>query len=206
MKRSALILAAIVWTGLAPTVRAQTAESAAPAEAPAAAEVPGVADASTPPAAAAGPTEPSPKNFRIGFWEIDFFAVDQEPRGSTFRFLDFKIFRLLEVGQGTDYQAFGLFEMPELLSLFASRREGSSRELRVFDVQAIALALVRQIQTNEGESQTHILKLPVIGSVVSFEVDEEQPEIEHQTYLFLIRRDVKRGPATVAASRSPTPP
>jgi hypothetical protein len=185
MKTPALILAAMFSTALAPTVRAQTVESAV---------------------AAATPGESGSESFRIGFWEIDLFAVDHEPRGSTFRFLDFKIFRLLEIGQGSDYQAFSLFEMPELLTLFASRREGATRELRVFDLQAIALALVRQVETDAGESQSHILKLPIIGSVVSSETDEEQPEVEHQTYMFLVRRDVKQAPKAISASRSSTHP
>lgn len=142
--------------------------------------------------ATAATADPISKSFRIGFWEIDLFAVDHEPRGDTFRLLDFRIFRLLEIGQGPDYQAFSLFEMPGLLNLFTSRRDGAASELRLLDLQAISLAMVRQVQEGEGSYSRSFVKLPVLGSVVSFEANEDAPNVERQTTAFLFRRDVPR--------------
>lgn len=148
--------------------------------------------AAPPPSVAATDPLPDGNDFRIGFWEIDFIAVDRAPRGTTFRLLDFKIFRLLEVGQGPDYQAFSFFEMPELLSLFTSRQEGATSELRVMDVQAVSLALVRQTQESENISSSEYMKLPVLGPLFAVQTTEEQPTSERQTYLFLLRQDVPR--------------
>jgi hypothetical protein len=143
-----------------------------------------------------------PRSHRIGFWEIDLVAIDYEPRGTTFRLFDFKIFRLLEVGQGADYQAFSFAEMPGLLSPFTMRHEDASDELRVFDVQAVELALVRQTSESATESEAHYFKVPVLGSLFSVEGDETQPELEHQSYFFVLRRDVEHShpaPPQVAA-------
>ncbi len=134
----------------------------------------------------------SAKDFRIGFWEIDLLAVDHEPRGTTVRLFDFRIFRLLEIGQGPDYQSFSLFEMPGLLNLFTSQRDGASRELRIVDFQALSLAMVRQTQESENAYATSFLRLPVLGAVAAFEADEEMPNVEEQTYLFLLRRNAPR--------------
>lgn len=205
----AILLVLLILSGafLAGPVSAQEDDTPAPTEAleatppepPAAEAAPTPSDpapaAETPSTAAAPvpkPPEPDGNDFRIGFWEIDFLALDHEPRGTTFRFLDFKIFRFLEVGQGPDYQAFSLFEMPQLLNLFTTRREGDTRELRVLDVQAISLAMARQTQESQNASSSELLKLPVLGSVFAVETAEEQPTIERQTYLFLLRRDVPR--------------
>lgn len=142
--------------------------------------------------AAVAASAPESGGFRIGFWEIDFLAVDKEERGTTFRFLDFRIFRLFEAGQGPDYQAFSFFEMPELLHLFTSRREGTSRELRILDFEAIGLAMARQVEEDPNNSTSEFLKLPLLGPLVGVERSPDQPTTERQTYLFLVRRDVPR--------------
>jgi hypothetical protein len=147
--------------------------------------------------------EPILSNFRIGFWEIDFFAIDHDPRGDTYRFLDFKIFRFFELGSGPDYQSIGFFEMPQLLSFFTLRRDGIDRELRVFDVQAIALALVRDLRDSEIGENTAILKLPILGSAYSIETDEDDPTLARQTIMYLYRRDVRRAPPTSGISAAP---
>ncbi len=152
---------------------------------------------SSPGPAAASPVataEESARNdgFRIGFWEIDLLAVDREPRGSTVRLLDFRIFKLLEAGQGPDYQSFRFFEMPDLLHLFSTSQEGESRELRVLDFEAIGLAATRQVAEDTDHASREYGKLPVLGSLFSVEWNEEQPTTERQTYLFLVRRDVPR--------------
>lgn len=155
---------------------------------------PAGSDVASPGPAAApsvAPAEGPARNdgFRIGFWEIDLLAVDREPRGSTFRLLDFRIFRLLEAGQGPDYQSFRFFEMPDLLHLFSTSQEGESRELRVLDFEAIGLAATRQMAEDEDHASREYGKLPVLGSLFSVEWSEEQPTTERQTYLFLVRRD-----------------
>ncbi len=134
----------------------------------------------------------APNSFRLGFWEFDFLAVDYEPRGTTFRLLDFKIFKLLEIGQGPDYQAFRILEVPDLFTPLAVRREGESKETRIVDVQALSLAMFRQDQESAKEPDLHILMLPVVGSVFSLETDYEKPDVQQQTVLFVIRQDVKQ--------------
>jgi hypothetical protein len=141
---------------------------------------------------AARASEPEVQTHRIGFWEIDLAAIDHEPRGTTYRIFDLKILRLLEFGQGSqgsDYHSFGFLEMPGLLSLFASREDDPSSELRVLDLQALDFALFRRT-SEEGEGGTHVLRFPIIGSLYGVETDDEDPEIEHQTYGYLFRRKV----------------
>jgi hypothetical protein len=130
--------------------------------------------------------------FRLGFWEIDFLAVDEEAKGSTFRLLDFRIFKLLEVGRGPAYQSFRLLEIPELFHLFATGQEGESQELRVLDVEALGFALARQVDEGADSSSQEFFKLPVLGPMVGVERSPDQPATERQTYLFLVRRDVPR--------------
>lgn len=153
-----------------------------------------VAEATDAPVADAieDPEATGPGGFRIGFWEFDLLAVDREERGTTFRFMDFKIFKLFEVGQGESYRTFSFLEMPEIFSVFTSRQEEDASEVHVLDVEALSLALVRQSQESATESETHVVKLPVLGSVASSESVEDQPDLERQTVLFLIRRDVPR--------------
>lgn len=158
---------------------------------------------SAPPPAAT--EEFKPRSYRIGFWEIDLFALDFEPRGTTFRMFDFKIFKLLEVGQGPDYQAFSFVEMPGLLNVVSSRHEEATGELRLFDVQALELALVRQTQDTETGGQTHFFKLPALGSLVSLQTDDSEPKLEHQNYLFMVHRDVERSPLKPPEVASPPP-
>jgi hypothetical protein len=142
------------------------------------------------PAMEADPSETTrdTESFRIGFWEIDLFAIDREPRGVTYRFFDVRILRLFELGQGPAYHAFGLFHMPDLLSLALSRSEDETREVRVFDVQAIDLAVFRHVRESADESGTHVLRLPVLGSLVAF---ESEPGVERQTYGYVVRQNVE---------------
>jgi hypothetical protein len=160
----------------------EAAEAAVPAEEAREVAVPAADTAAT----------TAPNDFRIGFWEFDFVAVDHEPRGTTFRLLDFKIFKLLEVGQGPDYQSFRILEVPELFTPLAVRREGESKETRIVDVQAISLALFRQDQESAKEPDLHILMLPVVGSVYSVATDYDKPDVQQQTVLFVIRQDMKQ--------------
>jgi hypothetical protein len=153
------------------------ADGAEPA-APVAAEA-----ASPAPEAAA---EPIARTFRIGFWELDLVALDYEPRGTTFRLLDLAIFRLLDVGSGPDYHSFSLVEVPVLLNVFTTRREGITRELRVVDVQALALAFVRHLRESESTVETHFLKLPILGSLFAYQEDHG---LEERTFLFLFRTE-----------------
>ncbi len=143
-------------------------------------------------AAAASGSGAVHEGFRIGFWEIDLLAVDREERGTTFRFLDFKIFKLFEAGQGPDYQSFAFFEMPELLHLFTARSEGTRQELRVLDLEALGFAVARKVEEDPSESTTEFMKLPVLGPVVGTERSPDRPTTERQTYLFLVRRDMPR--------------
>lgn len=194
MKTTALVLASLLVSAIAHTAIAEESAHVAALESPETAGPDVAAGIPVIPAtpAAAVEADPSSKDFRIGFWELDLFAVDHEARGTTYRFFDFKIFKLLEVGQGPTYQAFSLFEVPDLLNVFTSRRDGAESETRVMDIQALSLALARQTSESEGSSGTHFLKLPAIGSVAAFETHEEQPTVEEQTYLFLLRRNVPR--------------
>jgi hypothetical protein len=181
--RVLLILAAFLLVAPAGVTRADSAEASAAEK-----ETEGTAELH----AAEQTPAPGVESRRIGFWEVDLAAVDYEPRGTTYRIFDLKILRLLEFGQGSegsDYQSLGFLEMPGLLSLFANRRDDSSSELRVLDLQALDFAIFRQTR-DEGEGGTHFLKLPIIGSLWSVETDEEDPEIEHHTYGYLFRRKV----------------
>jgi hypothetical protein len=109
--------------------------------------------------------------FRIGVWELDLLALDLEPRGTTFRMLDFKIFKLLEVGTGDDYHSFSLVEIPDLFNVLTTRHEGPTSEHRLADLQALALAVVRLDKESDRESETHVLKIPVAGSLYGHETD-----------------------------------
>jgi len=136
--------------------------------------------------------EPLPDDFRIGFWEFDLLSVDHEPRGTTVKILDLKIFKLFEFGSGDDYQAFSAFEVPELLSPVTVRREGEAQETRILDVQALSTAVFREDRESADEADTHVMKLPVVGSVYSRESDFEEPDKQEETVLFVIRQDVPR--------------
>lgn len=174
---------------------AATAASAADdgADGPDAAVEAPAAEAEAEPGAAApdggAAAEPGNDNFRIGFWVLDLFAIDREPRGETYRFLDLGIFRLLEVGQGPAYQSFSFFEMPDLLNLFTYRREDDTAEMRALDFQIVDLALVRQIQEAEDEKQLHVLRLPVIGSLYG---TVTEPEADKEIYGYVYRREIER--------------
>jgi hypothetical protein len=126
--------------------------------------------------------------FRIGFWELDFLALDLEPRGATFRILDFKILKALEIGWGDDYHSFSVVEMPDLLNVLTTRHEGPIYEHRLADLQALALAVLRLDQDSARESEMHLLKVPVIGSIYGQETDG--PKETHKVlYLFAWDRD-----------------
>ena len=153
MKTSSLVLASLLASAIAHTASAEEPAHVAALESPEAAGPDVAAGIPVIPATpAAAEADPSSKDFRIGFWELDLFAVDHEARGTTYRFFDFKIFKLLEVGQGPTYQAFSFFEVPDLLNVFTSRRDGADSETRVMDIQALSLALARQTSESEGSS------------------------------------------------------
>jgi hypothetical protein len=155
----------------------------------------GCATGASPPTAEQGsPAEPQagpetqhrePRTFRLGFWEIDLLAVDREPRGTTFRMLDFRILKLLEIGSGADYHSFSLAEIPDLLNVITTRHEGATSEHRFVDLQALALAALRLVRLSEQESETHLLKIPLVGSLYGHETDGI---VEKQTILYLYRK------------------
>ena len=147
-----------------------------------------VADAA-PPVAVAAPEPEEYRTFRLGFWEVDLFALDFEPRGTTFRLLDLKILKVLEIGSGPDYHSFSLVEMPVLLNVITTRHEGPVQEHRFADVQALAFAPVRVLRESEDSAETHFLKVPILGSAYSRTIDGPT---EHQTYLYLFRREMER--------------
>jgi hypothetical protein len=187
LQRSLLALATALALGCATTRHSAETEHSGEAAAVPAESVTQEGAAVEPGSEAAA--EDEYRTFRLGFWELDLLALDFEPRGTTFRLLDFRILRLLEIGGGPEYHAFSLVEMPVLFNVFTSRRDGITRELRIADVQAVATAVVRHTRESESEYQTHLLKLPVIGSFFSRQRDDGT---EHQTFLFLFRREVER--------------
>jgi hypothetical protein len=140
-------------------------------------------------APAAKEANSEPRTHRLGFWEIDLLAVDTAANRTTFRLLDFRIFKLLEIGSGEQYHSFSLVEMPVLLNILTTRRDGVTYEGRFIDVQAIALALARATRESTRKSETHFLKLPVIGSLYGREVDGGEEQL---TFLYLIRREANR--------------
>jgi hypothetical protein len=129
------------------------------------------------------------RTFRLGFWEIDLLALDREPRGTTFRFLDFKILKALEIGSGADYHSFSLVEMPDLLNIVTTRHEGPVSEHRFVDLQALALAAMRLVKKSEREAETQVLKIPLLGSLYGHEIDGAT---EEHTVLYLYRRENER--------------
>jgi hypothetical protein len=78
--------------------------------------------------------------------------------------LDFKILKVLEIGRGAKYHSFSFIEIPELLNLVTTRREGPDAEHRFADVQALSLAVMRMVEENASppESELHLLKIPVV--------------------------------------------
>lgn len=131
----------------------------------------------------------SSRVFRFGIWELDLLALDLEPRGTTFRMLDFKILKALEIGWGDDYHCFSLLEIPDLLNVMTTRHEGPGSEHRLVDVQALALAVVRLVKQSERETETHLLKAPLLGSIYGSETDG--PERKN-TALYLVRWESER--------------
>jgi hypothetical protein len=142
-------------------------------------------DATTPEATPQNqPTEP--RTHRLGVWELDLFALDLEPRGTTVRMLDFKILKILEIGAGDDYHSVSLVEMPDLLNIITTRHEGPTSEHRLVDVQMLALAVLRLVRTSAREMETHLIKIPLLGSLYGHEKDGDK---ETHKILFLLRRD-----------------
>jgi hypothetical protein len=135
----------------------------------------------------AAPEEPQEtrQSHRLGLWEFDLLALDREPRGTTFRMLDFKILKVLEIGRGAKYHSFSFIEIPELLNLVTTRREGPDAEHRFADVQALSLAVMRMVEENASppESELHLLKIPVVGSLYGQEVSGAA-EMHRLLYLF----------------------
>jgi hypothetical protein len=130
-----------------------------------------------------------PRTYRLGIWEFDLLALDLEPRGTTFRMLDFKILKLLEIGGGEDYHSVSLVEMPVLLNVFTTRHEGPVSEHRLVDLQALALAVGRFVKKSARETETHLLKIPVIGSLYGRDTDGGN---DKHTVLYLIRWETER--------------
>jgi hypothetical protein len=129
------------------------------------------------------------KTFKLAIWEFDFLALDLEPRGTTFRAMDFKIFKVLEIGGGPDYHSFSLVEFPDLLNVLTTRHEGPTYEHRLADVQALALAVLRLDKESARESETHLLKIPVAGSFYGHEVDGAE---EKHKVLYVFGWDTER--------------
>lgn len=148
----------------------------------------------TDPAAEEAPLEPQEtpprsRTLRLGFWEIDLFALDLEPRGTTFRMLDFRIFKLLEVGFGENYHSVSLVEMPNLLNAITTRHEGIAHEHRFADVQALAVAVTRVLREDRDDAETHVMRLPVVGDFYGHELEGGE---ESRTILYLFRQDLER--------------
>jgi hypothetical protein len=137
---------------------------------------------------AAGRKPADYRTYRLGFWELDLVALDVEPRGTTFRLLDLRIFRALEIGHGPDYHSFALAEIPPLVTVFSTRHEEDTGEFKLADVQALALAVVRHTRDDESEFETHFLKVPVLGS---FFGREREDVVEEQHILYVFRREVE---------------
>jgi hypothetical protein len=131
----------------------------------------------------------TPRTYRLGIWEFDLLALDLEPRGTTFRMLDFKILKLLEIGGGEDYHSVSLVEMPVLLNVLTTRHEGPVHEHRLVDVQALALAMGRYVKESARELETHLLKIPVVGSLYGYETDGAEKK---HTVLYLVRWETER--------------
>jgi hypothetical protein len=171
---------------------AQVAGPAAPATAAAEEWVDGKSQASDGDAARTDGAEekkrPDYRTYRLGFWEFDLVALDLEPRGTTFRLLDLRIFRALEIGSGPDYHSFAIGEIPPLVTVFSTRHEEDTGELKLADVQAFAVALVRHVRGSESEVESHFLKLPVLGS---FFGREREDVVERQHFLYVFRREVE---------------
>lgn len=177
-----------------PSASAAAAQVAGPAApAPAAAEEwvdarSQASDGDAPATGAAEKKDPAYRTYRLGFWEFDLVALDVEPRGTTFRLLDLRIFRALEIGSGPDYHSFAIGEIPPLVTVFSTRHEEDTGELKLADVQAFAVALVRHVRESESEFETHFLKLPVLGSLFGRERDDV---VESQHFLYVFRREVE---------------
>jgi hypothetical protein len=192
--RFGLILAAIWLLALAGPASAQRADAASEdvetVITEEAVETPGdlvdeVADRD-----AAVETEPKPpRTYRLGFWVLDFLAVDLAPTRTALRVLDFKIISLLKVGAGDLYHEVGFVEMPYLLGLFATRRDGPENEFRVIDVEAIAAAIVRHKRESPNKVDTHVLRLPIVGGLYEHRIDGNT---ERHTYLYAFRRQQER--------------
>jgi len=131
---------------------------------------------------------PRSRTYRIGVWKLDLVAVDRMPQRTVFRLLDLRIFKLLEIGSGSDdFYSYSVLEAPGVLELFTARRDGAQRELRILDVQA--LALLRDTHESSRELATHVVKLPILGSLYGHEIEGST---EQWQYLFLGRRQVER--------------
>lgn len=127
------------------------------------------------------------EGWRLGVWELDLVALDREPRGTTFRLLDLKILKLLEIGGGDDYYSFALLETPGVIEPITVRRDGVTEELRLVDVQA--LALLRRTRDSSTEAETRVVKPPVLRSLYGTTQDGADQSVE---YLFVFRQEVER--------------
>jgi hypothetical protein len=127
------------------------------------------------------------RTWRLGAWVIDLVALDVEPRGTTFRLLDLKILKLLEVGRGDDYYSFALLETPGVMEPVTVRRDGPTQELRLLDVQV--LALLRRTRESATQEETRVVKPPILRSLYGHQLDGTEEQVE---YLFVFRQEVER--------------
>jgi hypothetical protein len=142
--------------------------------------------ASAPPAGAQASPAPAPaeapSQFRIGLG-VDLFAMERRPNRTDVRLLDLRVLRLLAVGAGDDpeYVRFGLLESP-LFKMLSRRREGAEREFRILDLRL--LAFLRSKRQAENQSEFHLLKLPLLGSLLGH---ERAGDVRRWTVLYAIR-------------------
>ncbi len=134
-------------------------------------------------------TEEETRTYRLGFWVIDLAALDVAPGRKTFRFVDFRIFSLLKAGSGDDYSEFSFVKAPHLFTLLGFEREGEKSYSGVIDLEAIALALVRQKTESPNEYDTHFMRVPIISSMYEKRVDGTS---EKTRYLYLFRDERER--------------
>ena len=146
-----------------------------------------------------GSSEGKRRTIRLGFWVFDLFAVDLGPDRTRFRMLDFRIIKLLEIGSGSNYHSFSLLELPHLLTLAKTQRDGATYEHRLLDLEAVELAVARHRRSTPKDAETHLLKVPVLGSALGRDIrvtqaDEDSPEEvrERQMVLYVLRHEVDR--------------
>ncbi len=130
---------------------------------------------------------PRSRTWRLGFWELDFLALDRAPNRTTFRLLDLGILSLLEIGSGEAYHSFRLLDAPGVVQLATFQGDGPTFDRRLLDIQL--MALLRSVRESAQQEETHILKMPLMGSLYGWEIDGTR---KTRHLLFLGRYDVER--------------